>query len=240
MNASGTKDCFKEITLRGWQSDSQGIRYIAADGTSYGKGWHDIDGSQYYFDENGYVKTGWHVIDGKDCYFDESGKYDSEKVRPMIALTFDDGPGKYTEELLECLEENNAKATFFMLGQNAERYPNTVKHMEKLGMELANHTYDHPILTNLSSTQISNEIEKTSRIMERIAGKAPASMRPPGGAFNHTVRSVSGLPIIMWSIDTKDWKTKSEDMTYRCVMDNARDGSVVLMHDIHQWSAKAA
>ena len=65
-------------------------------------------------------------------------------------------------------------------------------------------------------------------------------MRPPGGAFNHTVRSVSGLPIIMWSIDTKDWKTKSEDMTYRCVMDNARDGSVVLMHDIHQWSAKAA
>ena len=240
MNASGTKDFFKEITLRGWQSDSQGIRYIAADGTSYGKGWHDIDGSQYYFDENGYVKTGWHDIDGKDCYFDESGKYDSEKVRPMIALTFDDGPGKYTEELLECLEENNAKATFFMLGQNAERYPNTVKHMEKLGMELANHTYDHPILTNLSSTQISNEIEKTSRIIERIAGKAPASMRPPGGAFNHTVRSVSGLPIIMWSIDTKDWKTKSEDMTYRCVMDNARDGSVVLMHDIHQWSAKAA
>ena len=88
MNASGTKDFFKEITLRGWQSDSQGIRYINADGNSYGKGWHDIDGSQYYFDENGYVKTGWHDIDGKDCYFDDSGKYDSEKSKAHDCADF--------------------------------------------------------------------------------------------------------------------------------------------------------
>src|SRR5699024_12878460 len=98
-----------------------------ADGTFYGKGWHDIDGSQYYADENGYVKTGWHDIDGKDCYFDESGKYDSEKVRPKVALTFDDGQGQYTEEVMECMEESNAKATIIMLGQNAERDPNTDK-----------------------------------------------------------------------------------------------------------------
>ena len=65
-------------------------------------------------------------------------------------------------------------------------------------------------------------------------------MRPPGGAYNETVQSVSGFPIIMWSVDTKDWKTKSEDQTYQCVMDNAQDGSVVLMHDIHEWSVKAA
>ena len=65
-------------------------------------------------------------------------------------------------------------------------------------------------------------------------------MRPPGGAFNRTVRSAVGLPIIMWSIDTKDWKTKSEEMTYQRIIDNARDGSVVLMHDIHPWSVRAA
>lgn len=237
---SDTDDFSQEVEPRGWQSDSKGIWYKNTDGTFCKKGWHVIDGDRYYFGENGYVKTGWHVIDGKDCYFNESGKYDSEKIRPMIALTFDDGPGQYTEELLQCLEKNNAKATFFMLGQNVERYSDTVRHMKKLGMGLANHTYGHPILTSLSGIQIANELEKTDGIIKRIAEEAPTSMRPPGGAFNHTVRSISGLPIIMWSIDTKDWKTKSEDMTYQCIMDNVRDGSVVLMHDIHSWSVKAA
>src|SRR5699024_7916411 len=110
--------------------------------------------------------------------------------------------------LLNCLEENNAKATFFMLGQNAEQYPDTVKRMKEMGMELANHTYDHQILTNLSSGQVTEEIEKTSSIIEKAAGAAPTAMRPPGGAYNETVQSVSGFPIIMWSVDTKDWKTK--------------------------------
>ena len=240
MSAADIGKFSEETTLSGWQSDSSGIWYKNSDGTFYENGWQEIDGNQYYFDENGYVKTGWQVIDGKDCYFDESGKYDSEKVKPMIALTFDDGPGQYTEELLNCLEENNAKATFFMLGQNAEQYPDTVKRMKEMGMELANHTYDHQILTNLSSGQVTEEIEKTSSIIEKAAGAAPTAMRPPGGAYNETVQSVSGFPIIMWSVDTKDWKTKSEDQTYQCVMDNAQDGSVVLMHDIHEWSVKAA
>ena len=143
MSAADIGKFSEETTLSGWQSDSSGIWYKNSDGTFYENGWQEIDGNQYYFDENGYVKTGWQVIDGKDCYFDESGKYDSEKVKPMIALTFDDGPGQYTEELLNCLEENNAKATFFMLGQNAEQYPDTVKRMKEMGMELAHHTYDH-------------------------------------------------------------------------------------------------
>ena len=240
VSSSGADDFPQEIELSGWQSDSKGIRYKNTDRTFYKNGWHMIDGDQYYFDENGYIKTGWHTIDGKDCYFNESGKYEREKIRPMVALTFDDGPGQYTEELLQCLEENNAKATFFMLGQNVERYSDTVRHMKELGMELANHTYSHPILTSLTSVQISNELEKTNGIIKRITEEAPAGMRPPGGAFNHTVRSAAGLPIIMWSIDTKDWKTKSEDLTYQCVMDNVRDGSVVLMHDINSWSVRAA
>ena len=238
--AADTDDLSQKIKLSGWQSDPKGIWYKNADGTLCKTGWHVIDGDQYYFDEDGYVKTGWHTIDGKDCYFNENGKYDHEKIRPMVALTFDDGPGQYTEELLKCLEENNAKATFFMLGQNADQYPDIVRHMKELGMGLANHTYGHPILTSLSSIQISNEIEKTNRIIRRITEEAPTSMRPPGGAFNRTVRSAVGLPIIMWSIDTKDWKTKSEEMTYQRIIDNARDGSVVLMHDIHPWSVRAA
>lgn len=240
MGASDIAKFSEQTTLSGWQSDSSGIWYKNADGTFYQNGWQEIDGNQYYFNENGYVMTGWQIIDGEDCYFDESGKYDSQRVKPMIALTFDDGPGQYTEELLNCLEENNGKATFFMLGQNAEQYPDVVKRMKDMGMELANHTYDHQILTSLSNDQIANEINKTTSIIEKAAGASPTAMRPPGGAYNGTVQSISNLPIIIWSIDTKDWKTKSEEQTYQCVMDNAQDGSVVLMHDIHEWSVKAA
>ena len=224
----------------GWQTDSQGKWYRNQDGTIYQDGWQEIDGAQYYFDKNGYVTTGWEEIDGKDCYFDENGVYDSTKEPILVALTFDDGPGQYTDMLLDCLEENGAKATFYMLGQNVERYPETVKRMHDLGMGLGNHTYDHKDLTQLTQSQITDEIETTNTLIENAAGVPADTLRPPGGSYNSTVQNMAGMPIAKWSIDTKDWKTKSEDMTYQCVMDNARDGSVVLMHDIHEWSVNAA
>lgn len=227
-------------SVAGWQTDGQGKWYRNQDGTIYQNGWQEIDGAEYYFDENGYVITGWEEIDGKDCYFDENGVYDSTKEPPLVALTFDDGPGQYTDKLLDCLEENGAKATFYMLGQNVERYPDIVKRMHDLGMELSNHTYDHKDLAKLTQSQITEEIEKTSSLIQDAAGVLPDTLRPPGGSYNDTVQKLAGMPIVKWSIDTKDWKTKSEDQTYQCVMDNVEDGSIVLMHDIHEWSVDAA
>ena len=192
MGASDIAKFSEQTTLSGWQSDSSGIWYKNADGTFYQNGWQEIDGNQYYFNENGYVMTGWQIIDGEDCYFDENGKYDSQRVKPMIALTFDDGPGQYTEELLNCLEENNGKATFFMLGQNAEQYPDVVKRMKDMGMELANHTYDHQILTSLSNDQIANEINKTTSIIEKAAGASPTLTMGRYSRFL-TFRSSSGV-----------------------------------------------
>ena len=119
LSASDIQKLSGDMTIFGWQTDEKGKWYRNADGTFFEAGWKEIDGAKYYFDENGYVKTGWLELDGKDYYFDEEGRYDSSKVRPMVALTYDDGPGKYTDKLLDCLEENNAKATFFMLGENA-------------------------------------------------------------------------------------------------------------------------
>ena len=107
-------------------------------------------------------------------------------------------------------------------------------------MELANHTYDHKDLTKLTKDQISEEIDKTSSLIQNAAGEMPDTLRPPGGSYNNQVQDLAEMPIVKWSIDTKDWKTKSEDQTYQCVMDNAQDGSVVLMHDIHEWSVDAA
>lgn len=240
MSASDLEKLASDTTIFGWQQDENGRWYRNADGTFYENGWKEIDGVKYYFDENGYVVTGWLELDREDYYFDEEGKYDSTKVRPMVALTYDDGPGQYTEKLLECLKENNAKATFYMLGQNAEQFPEIVKQLKDAGMELGNHTYDHQILTTLSEDQISDEIRNADAAIEKGAGVPADSLRPPGGSLDETVQELAGMPIIKWSLDTKDWKTKSEDKTYQKVIDNVQDGSVVLMHDIHEWSVNAS
>lgn len=224
----------------GWHQDENGWWYQNRDGSYYQDGWQEVNGSTYYFNSNGYILTGWQTIDDKDCYFDEEGKYDETKQRPMIALTFDDGPGEYTEELINCLVENNAKATFFMLGQNVEAYPEIAKELSDAGMELGNHSYSHPDLVTIGAEAAAQQVSNTDAALKAATGFEATVMRPPGGSFNDSVKAAIDHPLIIWSIDTRDWATKSEDQTYQVVMDNAQDGSVVLMHDIHEWSVKAA
>lgn len=239
MSASDV-DKLKAAPSIGWHQDENGWWYQNRDGSYYQDGWQEVNGSTYYFNSNGYILTGWQTIDDKDCYFDEDGKYDETKQRPMIALTFDDGPGEYTEELINCLVENNAKATFFMLGQNVEAYPEIAKELSDAGMELGNHSYSHPDLVTIGAEAAAQQVSNTDAALKAATGFEATVMRPPGGSFNDSVKSAIDHPLIIWSIDTRDWATKSEDQTYQVVMDNAQDGSVVLMHDIHEWSVKAA
>lgn len=239
MSASDV-DKLKAAPSIGWHQDENGWWYQNRDGSYYQDGWQEVNGSTYYFNSNGYILTGWQTIDDKDCYFDEDGKYDETKQRPMIALTFDDGPGEYTEELINCLVENNAKATFFMLGQNVEAYPEIAKKLSDAGMELGNHSYSHPDLVTIGAEAAAQQISNTDAALKAATGFEATVMRPPGGSFNDSVKAAINHPLIIWSIDTRDWATKSEDQTYQVVMDNAQDGSVVLMHDIHEWSVKAA
>lgn len=239
MSASDV-DKLKVAPSIGWHQDENGWWYQNRDGSYYQDGWQEVNGSTYYFNSNGYILTGWQTIDDKDCYFDEEGKYDETKQRPMIALTFDDGPGEYTEELINCLVENNAKATFFMLGQNVEAYPEIAKELSDAGMELGNHSYSHPDLVTIGAEAAAQQVSNTDAALKAATGFEATVMRPPGGSFNDSVKAAIDHPLIIWSIDTRDWATKSEDQTYQVVMDNAQDGSVVLMHDIHEWSVKAA
>lgn len=239
MSASDV-DKLKAAPSIGWHQDENGWWYQNRDGSYYQEGWQEVNGSTYYFNSNGYILTGWQTIDDKDCYFDEEGKYDETKQRPMIALTFDDGPGEYTEELINCLVENNAKATFFMLGQNVEAYPEIAKELSDAGMELGNHSYSHPDLVTIGAEAAAQQVSNTDAALKAATGFEATVMRPPGGSFNDSVKAAIDHPLIIWSIDTRDWATKSEDQTYQVVMDNAQDGSVVLMHDIHEWSVKAA
>lgn len=162
--------------------------------------------------------------------------------KPMVAITFDDGPNPDTTGvMLDALEENYAKATFFCLGQNAGYYPEVVKREYELGMEVGTHTYSHVQLTTLSGTKLQQEIEDSITNIEKATGVKPKLLRPPYGAVNKSVLSVVGendLCCVNWSLDTEDWKTKNADATYSKVME-ATDGDVVLLHDIHEYNVEA-
>lgn len=157
----------------------------------------------------------------------------------MVALTFDDGPGKDTDRLLEALKKYNARATFFMLGNNAKNYDSVIKKMKDMNCELGNHSTTHAQLTKLSAEAIKKEIQTTSEYIKNAAGVGPTVMRPPYGAVNATVKQNVGLPMILWSVDTLDWKTKSTPKTVESIM-TAKDGDIILLHDIHTTSVDAA
>ena len=159
---------------------------------------------------------------------------------PSIALTFDDGPNSATtSRLLSILEKYQAKATFFMLGNRAEKNYSCVKQMYELGMEIGNHSYDHAQLTKLSADAVKDEIEKTNQIIYQITGEYPTVLRPPYGSYDNAVKELSGMPLILWSLDTLDWKSKNADSVYSVVTSNVKDGSILLFHDIYESSVDA-
>ena len=151
----------------GWHEDENGKWYQNSDRTYYAGGMQEIDGQTYSFDDNGYIQTGWVSQGFDDLYFNEDGSYNPEKHKPRIALTFDDGPGEYTDQLLDCLEENNAHATFFMLGQNVSGWESTVQRMADIGCELGNHSWDHPeaTLQGISDEAVIEEFQKTDEAL---------------------------------------------------------------------------
>lgn len=249
----------------GWV-DAGGVRYYM-DGDGIRKtGWVDVDDSRYYLEGDGHMVTGWKDIEEKTYYFDQEGKmakgelyigmtkcsFDKEGVltsmedsdvdpaRPMIALTFDDGPGKRTGELLEVLAANHAHATFFMQGKNVPRYQNEVKRMKEIGCELGSHSFDHPDLSKMDAAGIRDQIDRTNQNLKDAAGQPASVLRPPYGAIGSTLKSVAGLPLILWNIDTLDWKTRNAQATIDNVMQKVKDGDIVLMHDIHTESIDAA
>ena len=239
----GQSDVTKVASLTtGWHEDDNGRWYQNADGTYYADGFAEIDGVKYAFNSNGYMQTGWVTKGANDYYFNEDGSYNSEKKRPLIALTFDDGPGQYTDKLLDCLEENNAQATFFMLGQLVDQYPETVKRMVELGCEIGNHSWDHQNMLDLSLDGVVKEFGDTDQALIDACGQESTVIRPPYGNYTDDIIAAVGKPFILWSIDSLDWKYMDADLDYNGIMNdsNLGDGAVILMHDIHKPSVDAA
>ena len=159
--------------------------------------------------------------------------------QPMIALTFDDGPGVGTVRLIEALQAHGARATFFMMGPRVNTYPDTVRKMVEAGCELANHTSNHLKLTDYGAEGIAMEINYTRDVINSIVGQTPTMMRPPYGAVNEVVQSVAGVPIMLWSMDTLDWQLKDPGLIRDFVLNNVRDGDIILMHDIYEATVQA-
>jgi len=166
-----------------------------------------------------------------------------KRVNPekkLIAFSFDDGPSrKNTEKILKALDKNNARATFFMLGQNAKYYPDLVKKVEESGNEVAGHSWNHPLLTKLGKKGVKKQMSRMNEAIASVTGSDVGLLRPPYGSINRTVKNTVKDPLILWSIDTLDWKTLNADKTADAILKQARDGDIILMHDIHAPTAEA-
>ncbi len=158
--------------------------------------------------------------------------------RPRVALTFDDGPHPvHTPVLLDILARYNAKATFYVIGRNAQRYPEIMRRIVAEGHEIGNHTLSHPVLAQLGDGNILREIDRTQQIVWDIVGAVPVTMRPPYGAFSarqmRMLFDQRNLPTVVWSVDPQDWRRPGASVVADRMIRGARPGAVILAHDIH-------
>lgn len=166
--------------------------------------------------------------------FSLSAAAEEEEPPKLIALTFDDGPGPHTRRLLEELKARDAKVTFFILGCNAESYPETLQQAYQDGHQIANHTYSHNLLTDRSDQQIQQQIIQTEQILDQVCGEGTTYLfRPPFGEYSDRILKLTDAPVISWAVDPLDWKCQNAQKVADCIVQNAFDGAIVLSHDIY-------
>lgn len=157
----------------------------------------------------------------------------------LIALTFDDGPNYNTGKVLDVLAKYNVKATFFVLGSKAKDNKKILKRAYDSGMEIGNHTFNHLLLTKYKENVIKDEIDKTSSVIFEVTGRYPKLLRPSYGVYNNIVKKIGNMPIIIWDIDTLDWKYHNSKRIASRVINKVKDGDIILMHDIYSATANS-
>lgn len=169
-----------------------------------------------------------------------NGRY-VDTTKPMVALTWDDGPnGETGEKIMDILEANNGRGTFFLVGNRISEFPDEVKRMAANGHEIANHSWDHDIhLSKNSADYIVQEFAKTNNAVNELVGITPALVRLPGGNISDTVKKAITQPMIYWSIDTLDWKSKDATAVINTIQPYIKDGDIVLMHELYNSTVAA-
>jgi len=225
-------------------------------------GWVEIEGDRYYFDkENGAGYDGILDIDGSVYgfagglmlvnqraisdnhlyYFGEDGSVirEVDGNQPMIAITYDDGPSIYTDSIIDTFEEYGQKCTFFIVGDRISWNEEEAAREAELGYEQGNHTYGHNRLTDLDADEVKEVLKWTDDELIRVTGKPSTCLRPPEGRWNETVKDVCEAPVILWCVDSEDWKSRNSDTICSRIIGKVRDGDIVLMHDLYQATADA-
>ena len=162
--------------------------------------------------------------------------------KPMLAITFDDGPTEYTAQLLDIFAEHGVKGTFFLVGNRISSHEDVVKRMADEGHEICGHSWDHSDLTTLTGKKLTKQFTSTRKRIRDVAGVEISIMRPPYGAYNkYTKRAArsSGFSLVLWSIDTLDWKLQDADKVYDSIMEQVQDGAILLCHDTHLTTVEA-
>lgn len=209
------------------------------------------EGARFYYEQDGarqsmtvpYVEIHTYMIVTVNGNAVMDGIRELDPDKPMIALTFDDGPHYLrTPLLLEILEEYDVKSTFFILGDRANEGPasrKTVQAVAAAGHEIASHTYSHKNLKTLTVEQMTEEILKARESIFEVTGEYPVFVRPPYGGYNDLVKENCYTPLILWNLDSKDWDFRNAEKVIDHVLAEAGNGKIVLMHDIHQFTIDA-
>ena len=178
-----------------------------------------------------------HLLDTE--YTNEDG-YHYSKDKKTVAITFDDGPSsKYNRQFLDALAKNKAHGTFFMVGTMMQSCQKCVKDTYESGSEVASHTYNHINMTRKSIEDVNASIKKTDDLFYQITGDHIKYVRPPYGSYNKTNLENVDYPLILWNLDTEDWRYKDVDHIVNYVMENVSDGSIILMHELYETSLEA-
>ena len=162
--------------------------------------------------------------------------------KPMIALTFDDGPSAYTSDIMALLEKYGGRATFFVVGEMLEKRSEELHHMIDTGHEIASHTWSHTNLRKVSKEEGKKAMNSVITYMKENYGYDVKLCRPPYGASNATVKEEAaelGIALVIWSVDTLDWSTRNAESTFKAVKKEAKDGAIILCHDIHKPTAES-
>lgn len=161
--------------------------------------------------------------------------------KKKIALTFDDGPNpQYTPEMLAALKERNVKATFFLLGEEVEKYPEIVKQIQADGHLIGNHSYKHEQLSKLPMEQACSQVSRTNELIYGITGVYPSYLRPPFGDWHEKLDGEVNMVEVLWDVDTLDWSSQNHAKIVEKVMKNVEEDDIILMHDGYETSVTAA
>ena len=181
------------------------------------------------------------VKDNRKKRQQEKAEEEEEPQEKKIAITFDDGPHPiYTKKLLDGLKERDVKATFFVLGENAEKYPEIIERMKEEGHIIGNHTYTHIQLRSSNRQQFRDELVLTNETIKEITGQEVQYVRPPYGTWDKKLEEELNMFPVLWNVDPNDWCTGSADKVTRRITDKAKENSIILLHDCYQSSVDAA